>query len=152
MLVRLTALQQFQQTSHLAVPDELLNFFLSDSSTVGSGGDSELRRRVRREARMRVGFDPYDESPIKRRGEDYLENEFHDGTDGYDIRMAKHPLAPGLRRQCHRRCRVSLPSEEVAQSRLQTFHYRRVRFAPRYPPLPAHSCDEPRIDRISSGP
>ncbi|KAF2439450.1 Ran-binding-domain-containing protein [Karstenula rhodostoma CBS 690.94] len=84
MLVRLTALQQFQQTSHLAVPDELLNFFLSDSSTVGSGGDAEIRRRVRREARMRVGFDPYDESPIKRRGEDYLEHEFHDGADGYD--------------------------------------------------------------------
>lgn len=92
MVVRLTALQQFQQTSHLAVPDELLNFFLSDSSTVGSGGDAELRRRVRREARMRVGFDPYDESPIKRRGEDYLEHEFHDGADGYDDAT---PLSPG---------------------------------------------------------
>jgi hypothetical protein len=91
MLVRLTALQQFQQTSHLAVPDELLNFFLSDSSTVGSGGDAELRRRVRREARMRVGFDPYDESPIKRRGEDYLEHEFHDGTDGYDDAQPASP-------------------------------------------------------------
>lgn len=86
MLVRLTALQQFQQTSHLAIPDELLNFFLSDSSTSGSGGDSEMRRRVRREARMRVGFDPYDESPIKRRGEEYLEHEFHDGADGYEDR------------------------------------------------------------------
>ncbi|KAF2680783.1 Ran-binding-domain-containing protein [Lentithecium fluviatile CBS 122367] len=86
MLIRLTALQQFQQTSHLAIPDELLAFFLSDSSTVGAGGDSELRRRVRHEARMRVGFDPYDESPIKRRGEEYLEHEFHDhdGEHGYD--------------------------------------------------------------------
>ncbi|RMZ68680.1 Ran-specific GTPase-activating 30 [Pyrenophora seminiperda CCB06] len=78
MLIRLTALQQFQQSSHLAIPDEFLNFFLSDSSTVGAGGDAELRRRVRREARMRVGFDPYDESPIKRRGEEYLEHELHD--------------------------------------------------------------------------
>ncbi|KAF2269684.1 Ran-binding-domain-containing protein [Lojkania enalia] len=85
MLIRLTALQQFQQNSHLAIPDELLTFFLSESSTVGAGGDSELRRRVRREARMRVGFDPYDESPIKRRGEEYLEHEFHDGHhDEYD--------------------------------------------------------------------
>jgi hypothetical protein len=84
MLIRLTALQQFQQTSHLAIPDELLTFFLSDSSTVGAGGDGELRKRVRREARMRVGFDPYDESPIKRRGEEYLEHEFHDGEQGYD--------------------------------------------------------------------
>lgn len=85
MLIRLTALQQFQQSSHLAIPDELLTFFLSESSTVGAGGDSELRRRVRREARMRVGFDPYDESPIKRRGEDYLEHEFHDGEHGEEI-------------------------------------------------------------------
>ncbi|KAF2792897.1 Ran-binding-domain-containing protein [Melanomma pulvis-pyrius CBS 109.77] len=84
MLIRLTALQQFQQSSHLAIPDELLTFFLSDSSTVGAGGDSELRRRVRREARMRVGFDPYDESPIKRRGEEYLEHEFHDEEGEYE--------------------------------------------------------------------
>lgn len=84
MLIRLTALQQFQQSSHLAIPDEFLNFFLSDSSTVGAGSDADLRRRVRREARMRVGFDPYDESPIKRRGEEYLEHELHDVEDGYE--------------------------------------------------------------------
>ncbi len=84
MLIRLTALQQFQQSSHLAIPDEFLNFFLSDSSTVGAGSDAELRRRVRREARMRVGFDPYDESPIKRRGEEYLEHELHDTEHDYD--------------------------------------------------------------------
>lgn len=84
MLIRLTALQQFQQSSHLAIPDELLTFFLSESSTVGAGGDSELRREVRRKALTRVGFDPYDESPIKRRGEEYLEHEFHDGENGYD--------------------------------------------------------------------
>jgi hypothetical protein len=84
MLIRLTALQQFQQSSHLAIPDEFLNFFLSDSSTVGAGSDADLRRRVRREARMRVGFDPYDESPIKRRGEEYIEHEFHDGHNAYE--------------------------------------------------------------------
>ncbi|KAF1911999.1 RanGTP-binding protein-domain-containing protein [Ampelomyces quisqualis] len=84
MLIRLTALQQFQQSSHLAIPDEFLNFFLSDSSTVGAGSDADLRRRVRREARMRVGFDPYDESPIKRRGEEYLEHEFHEGQSTYE--------------------------------------------------------------------
>ena len=84
MLIRLTALQQFQQTSHLAIPDEFLTFFLSESSTVGSGGDADLRRRVRREARLRVGFDPYDESPIKRRGEEYLAHsgEFYDESGG----------------------------------------------------------------------
>ncbi|KAI9885601.1 MAG: translation termination factor GTPase eRF3 [Watsoniomyces obsoletus] len=69
MLIRLTALQQFQQASHLSIPDELLNFFLSESSTTGAGGDSEERRRKRYEARRKVGFDPYDESPLKpRRG------------------------------------------------------------------------------------
>lgn len=29
------------------------------------------RKRLRSEARRRVGFDPYDESPVKRRGEEY---------------------------------------------------------------------------------
>ncbi|OBT92206.2 hypothetical protein VE01_09985 [Pseudogymnoascus verrucosus] len=71
MLIRLTALQQFQQASHLSIPDELLNFFLEESSTTGAGGDVEERRRRRFEARQKVGFDPYDESPIKHRGEDY---------------------------------------------------------------------------------
>lgn len=83
MLIRLTALQQFQQSSHLAIPDEFLNFFLSDSNTVGAGSDAELRRRVRREARMRVGFDPYDESPIKRRGEEYIEHGIHERQNVY---------------------------------------------------------------------
>jgi hypothetical protein len=71
MLIRLTALQQFQQASHLSIPDELLTFFLEESSTTGAGGDGEERQRTRREARRKVGFDPYDESPVKRRGEDY---------------------------------------------------------------------------------
>ncbi|KAL9047003.1 MAG: hypothetical protein Q9214_000311 [Letrouitia sp. 1 TL-2023] len=73
MLLRLLSLQQFQQTPHLAIPDEFLNFFLSESaSTTGAAkGDVEERKRLRDEARRRVGFDPYDESPIKRRGEEY---------------------------------------------------------------------------------
>jgi RanGTP-binding protein len=71
MLIRLTALQQFQQASHLSIPDELLTFFLEESSTTGAGPDGEERRRKRQEARQKVGFDPYDESPVKRRGEDY---------------------------------------------------------------------------------
>ncbi|TIA08973.1 Ran-binding-domain-containing protein [Aureobasidium pullulans] len=72
MLIRLTALQQFRQSSHLTIEDELLNFFLEDSATTGAGSNAEYRQRVRRDARRRVGFDPYDESPIKRRGEEYL--------------------------------------------------------------------------------
>lgn len=72
MLMKLTALQQFRQESHLAIEDELLNFFLSESSTAGAGVDKECRQRVRRDATKRVGFDPYDESPIKRRGEEYI--------------------------------------------------------------------------------
>ena len=73
LLVRLTALQQFQQASHLTINDEFLNFFLSGSSSTGAGADSEYRKNVRREARRRVGFDPYDESPIKPRGEEYID-------------------------------------------------------------------------------
>ncbi|MCJ1411428.1 hypothetical protein MMC19_005517 [Ptychographa xylographoides] len=71
-ILRLLSLQQFQQTSHLSIPDELLNFFLSESATTGAAnGDEQERRRFRNDARRRVGFDPYDESPIKRRGEEY---------------------------------------------------------------------------------
>ena len=83
MLIRLTALQQFQQASHLSIPDELLTFFLEESSTTGAGGDGEQRRVTRREARRKVGFDPYDESPIKRRGEDYQYQQQENGPDGY---------------------------------------------------------------------
>jgi hypothetical protein len=70
-LLRLTSLQQFQQQSHLSISDELLNFFLEESSTTGAGGDEQHRQRLRHEARRRVGWDPYDESPVKHRGEDY---------------------------------------------------------------------------------
>ncbi|KAF2485709.1 RanGTP-binding protein-domain-containing protein [Neohortaea acidophila] len=72
MLIKLTALQQFRQESHLAIEDELLNFFLEDSATAGAGRDKDVRRKVRNEAVKRVGFDPYDESPVKRRGEVYI--------------------------------------------------------------------------------
>ena len=68
-LLRLLSLQQFQQAPHLSIPDELLTFFLSESASTGS--DGEDRKRLRNEARRRVGFDPYDESPIKRHGEEY---------------------------------------------------------------------------------
>ena len=84
-LLRLASLQQFQQTSHLSIPDELLNFFLSEAATTGAAsGDDQERRRVRNEARRRVGFDPYDESPIKRRGEayQYRGGESQNGGEG----------------------------------------------------------------------
>jgi len=71
LLLRLTSLQQFQQQSHLAITDELLNFFLEESASTGAGGNEEHRQAVRADARRRVGWDPYDESPLKRRGEDY---------------------------------------------------------------------------------
>lgn len=69
VLLRLLSLQQFQQAPHLSIPDELLTFFLSESASTGA--DGEERKRVRQEARRQVGFDPYDESPVKRRGEEY---------------------------------------------------------------------------------
>lgn len=60
-LLRLTILQNYQQTSHLAVHDELLNLFLSDSAWSGS---VESRRVEREKARRRIGFDPFG-SPTK---------------------------------------------------------------------------------------
>jgi hypothetical protein len=89
MLIRLTALQQFQQASHLAIPDELLTFFLEESSTTGAGGDGEERRQKRWEARQKVGFDPYDESPIKHHGEEYqYQNGNWNGSGGYGARSS----------------------------------------------------------------
>ncbi|KAE8373745.1 RanGTP-binding protein-domain-containing protein [Aspergillus bertholletiae] len=79
-LLRLTSLQQFQQQSHLSISDELLNFFLEESSTTGAGGDEQHRQRLRADARRRVGWDPYDESPMKRRGEDYQYGWVPEGT------------------------------------------------------------------------
>jgi len=88
-LLRLLSLQQFQQAPHLSIPDELLTFFLSESASTGA--DGEERKRLRTEARRRVGFDPYDESPVKRRGEEYqYQHQYQDesrseyaGYDGY---------------------------------------------------------------------
>ncbi len=75
MLLRLLSLQQFQQTPHLSIPDELLTFFLSESASTGAASnDVQERKRLREDARRRVGFDPYDESPVKRRGEEYQYN------------------------------------------------------------------------------
>lgn len=80
-LLRLLSLQQFQQTPHLSIPDELLTFFLSESASTGAAtSDSQERKRLRNEARRRVGFDPYDESPVKRRGEEY---QYRGGDEQY---------------------------------------------------------------------
>ncbi|KAG9251301.1 RanGTP-binding protein-domain-containing protein [Emericellopsis atlantica] len=64
MLVRLAGLQEFQQTSHLSIPDHILTFFLEESSTTGLGGEAQWA--ARQAAKARVGFDPYlDSSPRK---------------------------------------------------------------------------------------
>jgi hypothetical protein len=63
MLIRLTSLQEFQQTSHLAIPDYILTFFLEETSTTGLTG--EQRWKARSEAKRKVGFDPYTDTPSK---------------------------------------------------------------------------------------
>ena len=63
MLIRLTSLQQFQQTSHLAIPDYILTFFLEETSTTGMKG--QQRWKVRTETKTRVGFDPYTDTPTR---------------------------------------------------------------------------------------
>ncbi|PLN81798.1 RanGTP-binding protein [Aspergillus taichungensis] len=122
-LLRLTSLQQFQQQSHLSISDELLNFFLEESSTTGAGGDEQHRQRLRADARRRVGWDPYDESPVKRRGEDYQYAGTplrgyspHDGSD-YPYNSPSEYRARGL----HLRSREHTPHPETpSQSRRAT--------------------------------
>ena len=60
MLTRLAGLQEFQQTSHLTIPDHILTFFLEETSTTGLVGEAQWR--ARKEARAHVGFDPYSDS------------------------------------------------------------------------------------------
>jgi hypothetical protein len=62
MLVRLTSLQTFRQVSHLAIPDHILSFFLEEASTTGVSSITE-QQQVRKQAKHRVGFDPYTETP-----------------------------------------------------------------------------------------
>ncbi|KAL2759468.1 hypothetical protein ACRALDRAFT_1079419 [Sodiomyces alcalophilus JCM 7366] len=63
MLIRLTSLQEFEQASHLTIHDHVLNFFLEETSTTGLRG--EERWKARNEAKRRVGFDPFSDSPTK---------------------------------------------------------------------------------------
>lgn len=64
MLVRLASLQEFQQLSHLAIPDHILTFFLEETSTTGLRG--EARWKVKQAAKQRMGFDPFTDTPTKR--------------------------------------------------------------------------------------
>ncbi|KAM0556893.1 hypothetical protein ACHAPJ_005566 [Fusarium lateritium] len=63
MLIRLASLQEFQQTSHLSIPDHILTFFLEETSTTGLVGETQWR--IRSEAKRRIGFDPYTDTPTK---------------------------------------------------------------------------------------
>ncbi|KAK0382819.1 hypothetical protein NLU13_9914 [Sarocladium strictum] len=57
MLIRLASLQEFQQSSHLAIPDHILTFFLEETSSTGLAGESQSK--ARQDAKCKVGFDPY---------------------------------------------------------------------------------------------
>lgn len=119
-LLRLMSLQQFQQQSHLSITDELLNFFLEESSTTGAGGDEQHRQRLRSEARRKVGWDPYDESPVKRRGEDYQYGT--PGGYGYSRESSEYyqpPFSPSERARIgfHLRSREATPETPVQERR-----------------------------------
>ncbi|KAI0453743.1 RanGTP-binding protein-domain-containing protein [Xylaria acuta] len=58
MLLRLTSLQEFEQMTHLAIPDHVLRFYL-DESVSSSGLHGKDRWAASAEAERKVGFDPY---------------------------------------------------------------------------------------------
>lgn len=151
MLLRLTSLQQFQQQSHLSINDELLNFFLEESSATGAGGDEAHRQRVRADARRRVGWDPYDESPMKRRGEDY---QYGNGGAGWEDGPAGRWGAEGEGYGSNRSPRYSQDRGYPLRSREQT---------PETPPLmiynrssrgstPANEPQRPSLPKSPSTP
>ena len=110
LILRLTSLQQFQQSSHLSITDELLNFFLEESSTTGAGGDEHYRQNVRADARRRVGWDPYDESPVKRRGEEYQYR--NGGAEGWESWEDGSGYSPQQQQQG----RVETPRQQTPSS------------------------------------
>ncbi|KAL4988593.1 RanGTP-binding protein-domain-containing protein [Aspergillus falconensis] len=128
-LLRLMSLQQFQQQSHLSINDELLNFFLEESSTTGAGGDEQHRQRLRADARRRVGWDPYDESPVKRRGEDYQYSGTPEGISvGYTRHSSEVPYTPSERPRGYQiRSRESTPEtpSQIRRSVSRTANLRR---------------------------
>jgi hypothetical protein len=64
MLVRLAGLQEFQQASHLSIPDHILTFFLEETSTTGLVGEAQWK--TREQTKRRVGFDPYTDAAVER--------------------------------------------------------------------------------------
>jgi hypothetical protein len=62
MLLRLTSLQEFEQATHLSIPDHVLRFYLDDSAAE-SGLYGEERWAARAEAAKKMGFDPYVDTP-----------------------------------------------------------------------------------------
>ncbi|OJJ30588.1 hypothetical protein ASPWEDRAFT_718832 [Aspergillus wentii DTO 134E9] len=114
-LLRLMSLQQFQQQSHLSISDELLNFFLEESSTTGAGGDEQHRQRLRADARRKVGWDPYDESPVKRRGEDY---QYRGTPVGYPRDVDDYQYSPSDRSRGYQiRSRENTPETPLPSRR-----------------------------------
>ena len=135
MLIKLTALQQFRQESHLAIEDELLNFFLEDSATAGAGSDKQHRQRIRHDALRRVGFDPYDESPIKRRGEEYIQHTQNAASPRSDAIPQSHsPTAYSD----HIHSRRELSPQPLLQSNLKQLN-----------PNDSHSKRDSVISRLS---
>ncbi|KAK4199751.1 putative Ran-specific GTPase-activating protein, partial [Triangularia verruculosa] len=63
MLIRLTSLQESQQVSHLAIPDDFTMHFLQNTTTTGYAG--ETARRIKDQAKRRMGFDPYDDGDVE---------------------------------------------------------------------------------------
>lgn len=58
MLLRLTSLQEFEQRTHLSIPDNILKFYL-DESVSTSGLRGAQRAAASAEAERKVGFNPY---------------------------------------------------------------------------------------------
>ncbi|KAK6078221.1 RanGTP-binding protein [Seiridium cupressi] len=62
MLLRLTSLQEFEQATHLSIPDHVLKFYLDESASE-SGLHGKERWAARADAAKKMGFDPYVDAP-----------------------------------------------------------------------------------------
>ena len=58
MLLRLASLQEFEQATHLAIPDHVLRFYLDSAGGAGGGGGDPMSLGRADAERRKVGFDP----------------------------------------------------------------------------------------------
>ncbi|CAK7264969.1 hypothetical protein SEPCBS57363_001351 [Sporothrix epigloea] len=148
MLLRLTSLQQFQQTSHLSIPDHVLTFFLEETATTGLQGKE--RWKTKRVAEQKIGFDPFTGSPRKANRENQAMTKPGAGfgfqpTNTLAVSDSSYHDPPTPPKAFTSRDSFLLRSrDELAKSFCELIRLTTAVPPPHLPPLPAQKTNMPR--------